>query len=133
MIAWFALGLGVVIAAALVVREGRERRTVTVPPQPEATRERPELNEEQKRDLSVVWSMVVCGFCGNVHGGICPRVREIRYHPSGTFERVIFWPERRWHEAEGTISAWDVYGLAVPNPPQGVGNLAEAARTGATT
>ena len=32
-----------------------------------------------------------CAFCGNEMGhlGMCPKVREIEYHPNGTIKRVV--------------------------------------------
>ena len=29
-----------------------------------------------------------CGYCGNYHDGMCPRVEEIEYHNDGTVKRV---------------------------------------------
>jgi hypothetical protein len=31
-----------------------------------------------------------CGWCGLIHGGTCPRVKAIEYHPNGQIKRVEF-------------------------------------------
>lgn len=125
MIAWVALGLGVVVAAGLMYAEIQRRRiTVTARPEPIQVPydqdERPAgtITEEQRRELASAWPYVACTFCGELHGGICRRVREVRYLPSGGFERVIFWHQDQWVSPPGAITAWDVFGLVVPTPQQ---------------
>ena len=35
-----------------------------------------------------------CRFCGNLHGPLCPQVKEVEYNPDGTVKRVVF---RNWN------------------------------------
>ena len=125
MITWLALGLlALVVVAAVVYQRRKDRETEAylavveahIPKRPES--EPVQLSEEQTRDLKVTWGQLVCSSCGNVHGGMCPRVREIRYQVNGNFERVIFWPDDKWRLPEGTITPWDVFGAAGAPAPE---------------
>jgi hypothetical protein len=31
-----------------------------------------------------------CGWCGMIHGPMCPRIQAIEYYPNGTVKRVEF-------------------------------------------
>ena len=53
-----------------------------------------------------------CPYCGNIHDGVCPKVKAIEYHPNGTVKRVEFhdwktdwtWPEMPW---DSTTVKWN--------------------------
>jgi len=36
----------------------------------------------------------MCGHCGLIHGGPCPRVKAIEYHLNGTVKRVEYHDSR---------------------------------------
>lgn len=122
MITWLALGLVVVVAVGAVVMDRRhkdqtEKRIKSLGVRIDrSVREPVELTEEQRRDLNVTWGILACSSCGNVHPGLCPRVREVRYSPNGNYERVIFWNDDRWELPEGTITPWDMWGTVAPPP-----------------
>jgi len=33
-----------------------------------------------------------CPYCGIYHVGMCPRIKEIEYHPLGQIKRIVFHP-----------------------------------------
>ncbi len=73
------------------------------------------LSIDQKQELRVAWSRVVCELCGTVHNKTwCSRIREVRFHPNGTRERMLFWANGEWAPPEGAIRPEDVWdsGLA---------------------
>lgn len=39
---------------------------------------------------STAVGMEICHFCGMHHGGRCPSVQAIEYHPDGSIKRVEF-------------------------------------------
>jgi hypothetical protein len=72
------------------------------------------LDEEQKRELRVTWGTVACSWCGFLHPGLCPRVKEMRYLPNGNQERVMLWPDGQWAVPKGAHSYREVFGTPVP-------------------
>lgn len=30
-----------------------------------------------------------CRYCGNIHTGLCPLIKEIEYYPNGAIKKVI--------------------------------------------
>jgi hypothetical protein len=91
-----------------------DRLTARLDAQPEPEEEFTPLDEEQKRDLRVVWASVACGHCGMIHPGLCPRVKEMRYQANGNPERIIFWPNGKWAVPKGAHSYREVFGTEVP-------------------
>lgn len=83
---------------------------------------RPTLNTLQKAELAATWGRVACSYCGQGHGGLCPRVKRIRIVrlPNGsTNEDVTFWATGRWKLPKDTVMASDVFDAGVPpiEPP----------------
>lgn len=123
---WLVLGLLAVLAVAAVVMDRRrevqtDRRiadAVAGVRNEKPGREPVQLDEEQLRDLRVAWGHLTCPSCGNVHPGVCVRVKEIRFFPNGSQERIIYWPDGEWELPEGTISPWDVFGTVAPPQPE---------------
>jgi hypothetical protein len=31
-----------------------------------------------------------CPYCGLTHSSVCPRIKEIEYHPDGTVKQIVF-------------------------------------------
>jgi hypothetical protein len=128
---WIAIGAFVALLAAVIWLDWRrdrlndeyqrhlEARMEELEHPVLAVEPRAELTEQQLRDLRVSWPLVSCVYCGTIHQGTCPRVREVRYHQSGNPERTIFWREDKWSTPRGAISAQDVYGTTgVPAPEE---------------
>lgn len=72
-------------------------------------RKRPELDENQRREMRVVWPTLVCRNCGTIHPGICPRVREMTYHPNGNVATERFWKPGEWEPPWDAVRASDVF------------------------
>lgn len=43
-----------------------------------------------------VLKLPACQHCLGRHARACPRVRELRFHPTGTIAVVKFWPDGKW-------------------------------------
>jgi len=86
------------------------------------TEPRAPLSEEQRRELQVTWSKVVCATCGTIHPGMCPRVRETNWHPNGTIARQTYWPNAEWEPPRDAIRAEDVFPGGVPDEEKGDGS-----------
>lgn len=46
------------------------------------------LNETQI--LSDISGITVCQYCGNIHSTLCPKIKSIKYFPSGIIEEIVF-------------------------------------------
>ena len=46
--------------------------------------------------------MSPCGYCGQWHDNVCPRVKAMEYHPDGTIKRVEFHPTS-WATSLGDV------------------------------
>jgi len=132
VVAWVALGLVVLVIIFLstwtrFIRQYQrevvgffddiDERMAGISAQPESEDYAP-LDEEQQRELRVVWGAVACPHCGFLHPGLCPRVREMRYLPNGNPERIIFWPDGEWAVPKGAHSYREVFGTPVPQQPE---------------
>ena len=70
------------------------------------------------------WPGVVCADCGLAHQGICTRVKtrvaEAETDSGGrtltTKSLVEYWPNGEWQPPADALSAFDVWGTAVPLP-----------------
>lgn len=57
----------------------------------------PDVRPESGLTLDAFKDTAPCQHCGGYHAIACPRIRSLRFMPSGTVERVEFWPE--WDES----------------------------------
>jgi hypothetical protein len=112
MIAWFALGLGLVALGVVLAPEIRRIRGASENPAPQPEPSQVTLDDQQRLNLTTTWPIVSCQHCGTIHQGACPRIREVRFHASGNQERIIYWPAGKWAPPPGSITAWDVYGTS---------------------
>lgn len=39
-----------------------------------------------------------CQHCGGRHARACPRVKQLKFHPTGALAQVDFWPEGKWSD-----------------------------------
>lgn len=47
-------------------------------------------------ERAAVLKLPACQHCLGRHARACPRVRELRFHTSGTIAVVKFWPDGKW-------------------------------------
>jgi hypothetical protein len=77
-----------------------------------------EMSDEERTELRVRWAQASCVNCGDVHGGACPRVREIRYDAGGHIIRLMYWRDGEWTRKPGTITAQDVFPSGITPAPE---------------
>lgn len=39
-----------------------------------------------------------CQHCGGRHARACPRVKRLKFHPTGALAEVAFWPDGEWSD-----------------------------------
>lgn len=85
-----------------------------------AEQESSPLSEEQRREMRTMFTTMMCEMCGTAHAKtICPRVREVWYHPNGQRSRVMLWPNSQWAPPTHAITAAQVFDNGMIEEPSG--------------